>query len=203
MKMDTGTAGTMAVMIGLIAFFLGKNNPQPPQQVQQFSQPTAIQANQQTANYTAKYKWSFEESQAIEYIQKYKDVAKQERQFGIFASITLAQGLLETNAGNSRLVKECNNHFGMKCFSRSCAKGHCKNFTDDSHKDFFKSYPGAWGSFREHSNLLNGARYKKVLAAATPEDAAVELKKAGYATDPNYHKKIIDLINLYNLKQYD
>jgi flagellum-specific peptidoglycan hydrolase FlgJ len=72
------------------------------------------------------------------YIKKYADLAKKEmKSHGIPASITLAQGLLESNAGESRLAKNNHNHFGLKCFSRKCKKGHCSNFTDDSHKDFF------------------------------------------------------------------
>lgn len=66
-------------------------------------------------------------------------MAKEEmKTYGIPASITLAQGLLESNAGESKLAVDNNNHFGLKCFSRQCKKGHCSNFTDDSHKDFLK-----------------------------------------------------------------
>lgn len=207
MKMDTGTAGVMAVLVGLLAFFLGRNNQQQAQ-IQGFSQPTAIQANQTTAtteiNYTAKYKWNFTKDEGLAYIERFKDVAiTEQKEFGIFASITLAQGLLETSAGKSKLVENCNNHFGLKCFDKYCKKGHCKNFTDDSHKDFFVNFPSAWNSYREHSNLLQKPRYKTVLAAKTPEKAAFELRRCGYATDSNYEKKIIDLINIFNLKKFD
>ena len=65
--------------------------------------------------------------------------------FGIPASITLAQGLLESNNGESRLTTKNNNHFGIKCFSRKCKKGHCSNFSDDSHKDFFRKYDKCLG----------------------------------------------------------
>ena len=77
----------------------------------------------------------------LEYVKRFAQVAKTEMdKFGIPASITLAQGLLESNVGESRLSTNNNNHFGVKCFSRSCGKGHCSNFTDDSHKDFFRKY---------------------------------------------------------------
>jgi flagellum-specific peptidoglycan hydrolase FlgJ len=81
------------------------------------------------------------------YIRRFAHVARAEMdQYGIPASITLAQGLLESQAGNSPLAKEANNHFGIKCFSKRCKKGHCRNFSDDHHKDFFRTYPSAWES---------------------------------------------------------
>ncbi len=74
----------------------------------------------------------------LAYVKKFTPIAKMEQQkFGVPVSITLAQGLLESDAGESRLAKSSTNHFGIKCFSHHCKKGHCKNFTDDTHKDFF------------------------------------------------------------------
>ncbi|MFK7947953.1 MAG: glycoside hydrolase family 73 protein, partial [Saprospiraceae bacterium] len=140
------------------------------------------------------------------YVSRYVPVAKIEQNlYGIPTSITLAQGLLESDAGHSRLAKQNNNHFGIKCFSRTCAKGHCANFTDDSHKDFFRVYKSAWESYREHSLFLQKPRYKHLLDLP-PTDYkawAKGLSKAGYATDKRYADKLITLIEALNLHQYD
>ncbi|MFK8009242.1 MAG: glycoside hydrolase family 73 protein [Saprospiraceae bacterium] len=145
-------------------------------------------------------------SQQYIYIKRFVDVARTEmEQFGIPASITLAQGLLESQAGKSPLAKEANNHFGIKCFSKKCKKGHCKNFSDDHHKDFFRTYPSAWESFRAHSLFLQKDRYKHLLELEKTDykNWAVGLKRAGYATDPNYAKKLIRLIENLELNKYD
>lgn len=140
------------------------------------------------------------------YVQRFAPVAQAEmRKFGIPASITLAQGLLETNAGTSPLAVQNNNHFGIKCFSRECRKGHCRNFADDSHKDFFRIYPTAWDSFRSHSRLLQGDRYRRLfdLPAGDYRGWAQGLLKAGYATDKRYADKLIAVIEKWNLNRYD
>jgi flagellum-specific peptidoglycan hydrolase FlgJ len=140
------------------------------------------------------------------YVKRFAEVARSEmKKYGIPASITLAQGLIESNAGDSRLSKENNNHFGMKCFSNKCKKGHCSNFTDDSHKDFFRKYETAWESYRAHSIMLGGDRYKhlKKLKKSDYKGWARGLKKAGYATDKNYAKKLIHIIEEMELYQYD
>ena len=137
-----------------------------------------------------------------EYIRRYGSIAVAEmKQFGIPASITIAQGLLETRAGQSGLAKKNNNHFGMKCFSRSCKKGHCSNFTDDTHKDFFVRYKSAWESFRAHSKLLRSGRYKHL--RGDYRAWAYGLKKAGYATAPEYAESLIRLVRLYGLDRLD
>jgi flagellum-specific peptidoglycan hydrolase FlgJ len=142
-----------------------------------------------------------------EYVKRFAPIAVAEkRKFGIPASITLAQGLLESNAGESKLAKTTNNHFGMKCFSRSCRKGHCTNYTDDTHKDFFKKYTNVWGSFRAHSEFLEGAdRYNKLfkLPANDYEGWARGLSSAGYALDKKYAEKLIAIIQSLGLDKYD
>ena len=142
----------------------------------------------------------------LAYVKRFAKVAQVEmHKFNIPASITLAQGLIETNAGASPLATKNNNHFGIKCFSKSCKKGHCSNFSDDSHKDFFRKYGSSWESFRAHSKLLTYKRYKH-LANLDPTDYknwAIGLKKAGYATDKNYHTKLIRLIEDLHLDEYD
>ncbi len=141
------------------------------------------------------------------YIKKYADLAKKEmKNYGIPASITLAQGLLESNAGESKLAKNNHNHFGLKCFSRKCKKGHCSNFTDDSHKDFFKIFKSPADSYHAHSKLLrNGSRYNGLFKLKKDDYKgwARGLRKAGYATDPNYDKKLIRLIEELKLYHYD
>lgn len=146
-----------------------------------------------------------EELSPQKYIERYKDLAKAEmKKYGIPASITLAQGLVESRAGNSRLARQNNNHFGMKCFSTKCAKGHCTNHFDDNHKDFFRKYKSPWESFRSHSKLLQKDRYKSLKAHKKDyKKWAKGLKKAGYATDKNYDKKLIATIKRYKLDQYD
>lgn len=142
----------------------------------------------------------------LAYVERYAQVAQTEMEkYKIPASITLAQGLLESNVGESRLATKNNNHFGIKCFSRKCKKGHCSNFTDDSHKDFFRKYKSAWESFRAHSMLLGADRYKPLyeLKKTDYKGWAKGLKKAGYATDPSYAEKIIELIDDLGLHEYD
>ena len=140
------------------------------------------------------------------YVSRYVPIAKIEQNlYGIPTSITLAQGLLESDAGHSRLAKQNNNHFGIKCFSRTCAKGHCKNYTDDSHKDFFRMYKNVWESYRAHSLFLQKDRYKHLLDLPQTDYKAWAkgLSKAGYATDKRYADKLITLIEALDLHQYD
>jgi flagellum-specific peptidoglycan hydrolase FlgJ len=136
------------------------------------------------------------------YIKRHKGIAKaEEEKFGIPASITLAQGLLESDAGGSRLARNNNNHFGIKCFSTTCTKGHCVNYTDDTHKDFFRNYESAWGSFRGHSLLLQKPRYESLyqLKKSDYKGWAHGLRKAGYATDKRYGEKLIKIIEVLDL----
>lgn len=137
------------------------------------------------------------------YIRRFSATAVAEmKAFGIPASITIAQGLLESRAGSSALATKANNHFGIKCFSRTCKKGHCMNFSDDTHKDFFVRYASAWASFRAHSKLLASGRY----AALKGQDYrgwASGLKRLGYATAPNYAESLTKLIRLYGLDRLD
>lgn len=140
---------------------------------------------------------------ALDYIARFEKTAIQEMdKFNIPASITLGQGLLETNWGTSTLYKKALNSFGVKCFSKRCKKGHCMNAADDSHKDFFRIYSSAWESYRDHSKKISQGRYKKLLGKGF-EEFAKGLKAAGYATDPNYDKKLIDIIRYYKLDKLD
>ena len=151
--------------------------------------------------------WTAKQKRQLKYVKRYAKIAKTEmNKFGIPASITLAQGLLESNIGQSTLARRNNNHFGIKCFSRKCKKGHCSNFSDDSHKDFFRIFSSTWESYRAHSLLLkNNKRYSKLfkLGKKDYKNWAKGLKKAGYATDKTYADKLIRLIEELDLHQYD
>ncbi|MBK9336098.1 MAG: glucosaminidase domain-containing protein [Lewinellaceae bacterium] len=150
---------------------------------------------------------SISETQCREYIERFAPVAVAEMQkFGIPASIAIAQGLLESNAGDRKLVRNTNNHFGIKCFSNKCRKGHCVNFTDDSHKDFFVRYDNVWSSYRAHSTFLKNSRRYGHLFRLSPTNYqawAHGLERAGYATDKQYAEKLIALIENLNLHTFD
>ena len=140
-----------------------------------------------------------------EYISTYKDAAIAEmKRSGVPASITLAQGLLETESGNSPLVKMSNNHFGIKC--RSDWAGESVRYTDDAANECFRKYPSAAESFKDHSEFLkNATRYAPLftLQASDYKGWAFGLKKAGYATNPKYPQLLISNIERYTLQQYD
>ena len=146
-------------------------------------------------------------NQCRDYVKRFAPIAVAEmRKFGIPASVTLAQGLLESNAGGSRLAHSSNNHFGIKCFSRRCGKGHCVNYTDDTHKDFFVKYTNTWGSYRAHSQFLAKTdRYHQLFDLETKDYRgwARGLSKAGYATDKRYGEKLIAIIQSLGLDKYD
>ena len=139
------------------------------------------------------------------FIDKYVPIAKKEMElYQIPASIKMGQALIESRAGTSKLARNNNNFFGMKCFSKNCKKGHCSNATDDHHKDFFRKYRSVANSFRAHSTLLSGARYKSLKKYGNDyKKWAKGLKKQGYATDKTYDKKLINVIEKYKLYQYD
>jgi flagellum-specific peptidoglycan hydrolase FlgJ len=140
------------------------------------------------------------------YVSTYSAAAVQEmKTYGIPASITLAQGLLESNAGASLLARKANNHFGIKCFSKTCKRGHCMNATDDTHKDFFRMYPSGKNCYRAHSEFLQSDRYKllKKLGNRDYKNWAKGLKKAGYATAPHYAEALITIVESLKLYQYD
>lgn len=139
------------------------------------------------------------------YIATYSDMAvSQMKQYGIPASITLAQGLLESNAGRSSLAIKCNNHFGIKCHNDWT--GGKMYHDDDKAQECFRCYKSAQDSFRDHSLFLVGsARYSKLfqLDSRDYKGWAKGLKAAGYATSPTYADKLIELIERYGLDRYD
>ena len=138
-------------------------------------------------------------------IARYGGMAvEQMKKYGIPASITLAQGLLESDAGRSILATKCNNHFGIKCHSDWT--GRKMYHDDDARQECFRCYRNADDSFRDHSLfLVNGARYQSLfkLGPTDYKGWAKGLKAAGYATSPTYATKLIELIERYGLDRYD
>jgi flagellum-specific peptidoglycan hydrolase FlgJ len=140
-----------------------------------------------------------------DYINRYLKTAKEEADlFNIPVSITLAQGLLESNAGESALARKENNHFGIKCRAK-CLGCRCANYTDDDRYDMFRIFESAWESFREHSKLLTGGRYKHLtkLDRSDYKNWSRGLKAAGYATDKKYADKLITIIVFFELDKFD
>lgn len=139
------------------------------------------------------------------YIDKYKDMAiSQMNKYHIPASITLAQGLLESDAGRSTLAVEGNNHFGIKCHSDWTGKTLYHD--DDRASECFRKYQNPSASFEDHSIFLaSGKRYEFLFAFDQTDykSWAYGLKKAGYATSPTYATNLIRIIETYELYQYD
>ena len=141
---------------------------------------------------------------SLTYIERFKAIAIQEMNlYGMPASITLAQGLFESGSGNGELARVANNHFGIKCTSDWKGKGYYKD--DDNHNDCFRVYDRPEDSFRDHSEFLKRPRYVKLYQLDKNDYVgwANGLKAAGYATNPNYPQLLINVIQKYNLDQYD
>jgi len=139
------------------------------------------------------------------YINKYASMAMEEmRKFKIPASITLAQGILESGNGKSQLAAKSNNHFGIKCHSKW--KGERVYHDDDAEGECFRKYKYVASSFQDHSLfLVTRMRYAQLfkLKQSDYKGWAVGLKRAGYATDPKYPSKLISFIEKYDLYKYD
>ena len=140
----------------------------------------------------------------VQYIQNYKDLAIEEMQrTGIPASIKLAQGIHETSAGTSDLVRRSNNHFGLKC--KAEWTGMTVKHTDDAPNECFRKYESSRDSYKDQSNYLKNTLRYASLFDLDPTDYkawAFGLKKAGYATNPKYSQVLIKLIEDYDLQDY-
>lgn len=140
-----------------------------------------------------------------EYIEQWKPIAQSNmKEYGIPASIILAQGILESGYGNSDLARHANNHFGIKCHSTWTGAKHFKD--DDKKDECFRSYDSAMDSYRDHALFLkNGKRYASLFALDQSDYKAWAhgLKNAGYATNPKYAQKLITVIEDNQLYQYD
>lgn len=139
------------------------------------------------------------------YVKKYAPAAtKNMRFFKIPASITLAQGILESGYGEGTLAKKANNHFGIKCHKGW--KGKSITHDDDEKDECFRSYKNPLRSYRDHSLfLVDRDRYSSLFTLNRKDYKgwAVGLKAAGYATDPKYADKLISLIERFNLTRFD
>ncbi len=141
-----------------------------------------------TQDFISKYKWAAIWNHVL---------------YGIPASVTLAQAIIESSSGNSKLAINANNFFGIKAYSNP--EGLPVYYAnDDIEHEPFRMYPSASASFADHSKfLLDNKRYLTAIAQGNYVDFANELKAAGYATAPNYAQLIISDIEKYNLQQYD
>lgn len=148
---------------------------------------------------------SAQEMSSEDYIQKFHKIAIDEmHSFGIPASITLAQGILESGNGNSQLSRRSKNHFGIKCHKGWTGKKVYHD--DDEENECFRKYKNVSDSYRDHSEFLkNRDRYAFLFDYKMTDykSWAKGLKKAGYATHPEYAEKLIGLIERYDLAQYD
>ena len=149
----------------------------------------------------AQLKWN---SRYQAYIDQYKDLAIAEMlKYNIPASITLAQGLLESGAGMSELARNGNNHFGIKCHDWTGARTY---HDDDANNECFRAYRDVYESYEDHSRFLaRQPRYRSLfrLKRTDYKGWAKGLKKCGYATSPTYAKQLIGIIELYKLHKYD
>lgn len=150
----------------------------------------------------AQMKWN---QQYQTYIDQYKDLAiEQMLRYRIPASITLAQGLFESAAGRSDLVRQGNNHFGIKC--HTSWMGPKQYHDDDARGECFRVYSDAKESYEDHSQFLaRQSRYASLFNLSTSDYKgwARGLKQCGYATNPQYANKLIQIIELYKLHEYD
>lgn len=151
--------------------------------------PVNISYNQRVANY----------------INEFAEISKEEMlQYGIPASITLAQGILESGAGAGELTRKANNHFGIKCHTGW--EGDRAYHDDDEKGECFRKYNDPKYSYRDHSLFLTQRSRYAGLFTLRKDDYkgwAKGLRKAGYATDPRYPEKLIGIIERYNLQEYD
>lgn len=150
---------------------------------------------------SAQIKWN---SAYQAYIDQYKDLAiEQMLKYNIPASITLSQGLLESSAGRSDLTRSSNNHFGIKCHGWS---GRRTFHDDDERNECFRAYENARQSYEDHSRFLSTqSRYARLFSYSRTDykSWARGLKQCGYATNPQYATKLIQIIELYNLNKLD
>ena len=138
----------------------------------------------------------------VAYIHQYRDMAiEQQRKHQVPAAITMAQGLLESAAGQSELAMKANNHFGVKCTSEWVGRTIYKD--DDTENECFRVYAEVSDSYEDHSLFLKRKRYERLFALPVGDykSWAYGLKDCGYATDPKYPEKLIRLIEQYDLQE--
>lgn len=172
--------------------------------VAQKKKPTSSPASSKTETLEATSKLNVTTDIIRDYISQFKGIAQSNmREHGIPASITLAQGVLESGSGRGTLSRNANNHFGIKCHDWT---GPSVRHTDDAPDECFRKYQNPEESYRDHSLFLtNRGRYSHLfkLDQSDYKGWANGLRKAGYATDPKYPDKLISLIERYELYLYD
>lgn len=177
--------------------------PTEPQQ-QTTNQPAGTNT-QNTEILAATTRVKVTTAMVLEYIERYKDIAKQDMlAYGIPASITLGQGILESGAGTGPLSAQANNHFGIKCHKEWT--GPSIRYDDDAAQECFRKYDNPNDSFRDHSLFLTSRPRYAALFKLEKNDYiewAKGLRAAGYATDKEYANKLIGLIERYQLQRYD
>lgn len=194
-----------------------KTNKQPQKQVEK--QLISLEPLTKNTEYSEDL-FAFSESEVLnaeakEFIERFINTAIVEKhKYKIPISITLAQGILESNYGRSRLAKDHNNFFGIKCKEKckNCdGKGvsmtdNCVNFEDDAKDDYFRRFGSAWESFRGRSIFLTSKPRYASLFELDPNDYhgwCVGLKRCGYATNPRYDKILLNLIHKLELHKFD
>ena len=146
----------------------------------------------------------YTESDIYNYIERYSTLAVEKMQtHGIPASITLAQGILESGAGTSNLAVKANNHFGIKCHSNWTGETYYQN--DDAENECFRKYEKPEKSYEDHSEFLKARRYERLFSLGKTDYKAWAqgLKDCGYATNPKYPERLITLIEKYRLGRFD
>lgn len=198
----------MKKIFWLCFFLISLTSCLPKQQLPKRTQPRIISPNEPITSFpTQPTKTSPAlplNASAEAYIAQYKDIAiKEMNEYGIPASIKLAQALLESGNGNSTLARQANNHFGIKCASGWTGKRILKD--DDEVDDCFRVYRHPEESYRDHSEFLLRKRYANLfeLDKNDYKSWAKGLKSAGYATNPKYADLLVSLIERYRLFQYD
>ncbi len=179
---------------------------QKPTENREINSNTPSQNNSQTTEVLeATTRVKVTTAMVLDYIDKYKTIAKQDMlQYGIPASITLGQAILESGAGTGPLSAQANNHFGIKCHKEWT--GPSIKYDDDEAQECFRKYTNPNDSFRDHSLFLTSRPRYAALFNLEKNDYpawAKGLKAAGYATDKEYANKLIGLIERYQLQQYD
>lgn len=167
--------------------------------------PTSSNANRETETMISTSKTTVYTDVVFEYINDFKNIAKSNmKDYGIPASIILAQGILESGAGRGELAKRSNNHFGIKCHTGW--EGEKVYHDDDAEQECFRKYNDPAQSYRDHALFLTGrSRYSNLFKLGKDDYQAWAkgLRAAGYATDPKYPDKLINYIEKYNLHRYD
>lgn len=199
------------LLLGLSIFSCGpkkgivtKKKNQSPRKEVVIDEPKTVETKKEVEPETTVIKSTENKSVVEVYIDLYAEIAKNKmRTHHIPASITLAQGILESGSGRGRLAVQANNHFGIKCHGWQGAKIY---HDDDRSQECFRKYQKAESSFEDHSEFLTGRKRYADLFKLKPDDYkgwARGLRAAGYATDRKYPQKLISLIERYQLFKYD